>query len=255
MIRNIGYFLLAFVMLDGCVLDPDSSPGDSIADGAPSGMVETTSQPLVGIQERASDNRSFGGNIFSEDFHYVIGGLCSPGHTRVDLSGDPTTQWTSQSGGYCAFEGWVTPSNTRDCGAIIHAHTGGGWFGGSCLSVVHEAWDVPSEFQFDAVATNSATVNTTDFEIVLGTGETVAIGTYDMPGAEYNGDTFLILHYPLRFPFWGAAAAANDDVMPGILGSKIVYTVPMSGTYKISAGCYANTACRGTVVWHYTGTP
>ena len=163
----------------------------------------------------------------------------------MDKPGDPVTQW--EGGGYCAFYGWATPSDVNDCTAIIHAHTNGWWSGGNCTSTVHESSilrDIPSHY--DAVNTSNATVNTADDEIVLGAGTRVVISTY-----AYYGDTFLVLSYPMTFPYYGTQAAANDDVAPGILGSRIDFTSPVSGTFTLHAGCYANTACGGTAAWNY----
>jgi hypothetical protein len=53
------------------------------------------------------------------------------------------------------------------------------------------------------------------------------------------------------FPYFGLPADANDDVEWGILGSRIDYTSPLSGTFTLHAGCHANTACDGTVSWHH----
>jgi hypothetical protein len=78
--------------------------------------------------------QDFGGNIFAQDFFYTTPDTCLPGFIR---SGIPETQWNSNLGGFCQFNNWLSP-DPRDCRAVIHAHTGGGWFGGSCRSWVRQ---------------------------------------------------------------------------------------------------------------------
>ncbi len=79
------------------------------------------------------NSQTFGGNIFAQQFVYTTPDTCAPGYVR---SGVPATQWTSQAGGFCMFDGWAAPENLSDCRAIIRAGTGGGGFGGTCATTV-----------------------------------------------------------------------------------------------------------------------
>jgi hypothetical protein len=106
----------------------------------------------------------------------------------------------------------------------------------------------PPSFSYSAANTNSATTNTADQTVVLDAGQTITLGTCGMPGSTFSGDTYLRLHAPLTFPFYGIPIAVNDDSCSG-LGSRLVYTAIYGGNYTIRAGCYANTSCSGKVVW------
>lgn len=258
-----GWYVLLTVSLGACVGDLADLPADDLDTGSEvsTGVTDEVSgeepdgeltgdveQALGATRTRATDTRAFGGSIGGDDHFYVIGGLCSPGYVRVDRPGDPSTQWTSQAGGHCNFHNWATPSNPYDCTAIIHARTGGGFFGGTCLSVVREVFEGPKNFAYSAANTDSAKVNTVNQEVVLGAGQTIVIGTVGVPGASFSGDSYLVLAFPNAPPFFGQTAAFNDDAL-GTLGSRIVFTAPISGTYMIRAGCYGKSACSGTVAW------
>jgi hypothetical protein len=225
--------LTLFVCLafGGCVAaEPSLDTGDPATD--------TTEQEVGSPQVHVVDNRGFGGNLFAENFLYVIGSNCSSGYVR---SGTPGAQWTSQMGGSCGFQGWFTPENPHDCRARILAHTGGGFFGGTCLSWVYEELE-PTSFSYSATNTSSAQINTANRTILLGAGQTLTIGTCGVTNSSFSGDTYLRLNDP-----WGAQVASNDDACA--LGSRFVYTATSSGAFEIHAGCYSNTSCAGTVAW------
>lgn len=192
---------------------------------------------LGAFRTHAVDNRSFGGNIFAENFSYVVGGNCAPHFVRT---GVPFTQWTSQVGGFCSFQGWLNPQNPHDCRALILAHTAGGWFGGTCLSVVNE---VQNSYDFSASNTTSATVNTVNQAISVSAGQTVTVGTCGVADASFNGDTYLRVQDP-----FGTQVALNDDACGG-LSSRLVFTAASSGAFQIRAGCYSSGSCSGTVAW------
>jgi hypothetical protein len=185
----------------------------------------------------AVDNHAFGGNFFAETFPYVIGGSCAPHFVRA---GTPTTQWTSQVGGFCNFQGWLSPENPHDCRASLLAHTAGGGFGGTCLGIVFE---VQTSFDFSAGNTNSAQANTVNQAITLNAGQTLTFGTCGVPDASFNGDTFLRVFDPS-----GAQVALTDDACGG-LGSRSVVTAATGGAYQIRTGCYSSSSCSGTVAW------
>lgn len=94
--------------------------------------------------------------------------------------------------------------------------------------------------------TNGALFNTANYNVNLFAGETLTIGTCGLAGASSSGDTFLRLYDP-----FGAEVAANDDACGA--ASKIVYAAPMSGTYQLRAGCFANNACSGTLAYSFSG--
>jgi hypothetical protein len=101
-------------------------------------------------------------------------------------------------------------------------------------------------YSYSASNTNSATVNTVNYNVLLYTGETITIGTCGLPGATSNGDTYLRFRNPAN-----VEVASNDDACGGV-GSKFTYKVPATGTYQLRAGCYGNDACSGA--WGYSIT-
>jgi hypothetical protein len=95
-------------------------------------------------------------------------------------------------------------------------------------------------FSYSTSFTNSATVNTADFYFTLSAGTTITLGTCGVNGASGSGDTYLRFFDPS-----GVQVAVNDDACGAL--SNFSYTVPVSGTYLLRAGCFGNTACSGTV--------
>src|SRR5262245_37498544 len=111
---NSTFYLLACLTLGGC-MDAEQAP-----EGDESGVDKPeTDEPETGTTEQAVgpqthyDIRSFGGNLFAENFYYAVGGLCSQGNVRSTVG----TRWTAQVGGYCGFVGWLTPADPHDCRA------------------------------------------------------------------------------------------------------------------------------------------
>ncbi|MCE9667204.1 serine protease [Myxococcus stipitatus] len=105
----------------------------------------------------------------------------------------------------------------------------------------------PNAFPFTATNTNSAQQNTTNRKLVLGAGQSLALGTCGLTGAKVSGDSFLRLVSPAGVP-----VASNDDACGG-RGSSLVFTATTTGEYEVRAGCYSNGSCSGTVVWELTG--
>jgi hypothetical protein len=225
-VKNSVYCVLAFLALGGCLegIGPDDDP-------------ETTAVDQGVTQTLPVDQRSFGGNIFAENFPYATSQTCDSGFVRQSV----TTQWTSQVGGNCSFQGWLTPTNPADCRATILAHTGGGFFGGTCTTTVTEVSG--GTFTYAASNTNSAQQNNPNISIFLLAGQTVTVGTCGIEGATATGDTFLRLIGPL-----GNQVALNDDACG--LASQFTFVASTQGTYTLRAGCFANSSCNGIIVWH-----
>lgn len=224
--------VLAAFVAGGCV--------DSELDGDELDDLESVSQE-VGAPQVIYHAQVFGGSIFSESHDYVTPGTCPANYIRANT---PTVQWTSQSGGFCAFNGWNNPADVHDCRAKIHAVTGGGWFGGTC-----HVWVTAIELgklNYSATNTNSAQQNTVNQNISLNAGQMIVLGTCGTPDSTFSGDTFLRLINPS-----GAQVAFNDDAGGTCgVGSKLTHTASTSGTYQLRAGCFSGSSCSGTVTWN-----
>lgn len=241
MFKNSKFYLGVCVVFGGCLADPDV--------GTDEPETETAEQEIA----QPSDHfqlMSYGGSIFSQGFSYttqqfVTSGNCTVGYKRPAA---PEVTWSTQGGGFCAFDRWNT-DDIHDCRARIVGSTGGGWFGGDCRTWVREIAESPGsttpagQYSYTGVNTNSALVNTTDYLIPLNAGQTLIIGTCGVVGASFSGDTFLRLVNQA-----GTEVAADDDGACG-RASLVTYTAPAGGTYKIRAGCWSNTGCSGTVSW------
>jgi hypothetical protein len=118
---------------------------------------------------------------------------------------------------------------------------------GSCSGRV--VWTVGGSFYYSATNTNSATTATANFGVLLTEGETISVGTCNVPGSAGTNDTFLRLNNAV-----GTEVYFNDDNCGGRL-SYLTYAVPPggSGQYLIRAGCYWTTSCDGTVAYLISG--
>ena len=128
------------------------------------------------------------------------------------------------------------PSSMRDSAINLHSLT--------------DPEELQAEVAFGSYTasnTNSATINTRNFNLSLSAGQTITLGTCGVRGASGSGDTFLRLYNPLS-----AQVALNDDNCGGLL-SRLTYTVPVNGTYQLRAGCFANTSCSGTLAYSISG--
>jgi hypothetical protein len=110
-----------------------------------------------------------------------------------------------------------------------------------------DSTNLGNRFDFSAINTNNATVNTVNYSVYLLAGETLTAGTCGVTGATGSGDTVLRLSGPS-----GALLASNDDSC-GVL-SKLSFTVPADGTYLINAGCFSINSCSGTVAYTIQGS-
>jgi hypothetical protein len=101
----------------------------------------------------------------------------------------------------------------------------------------------PAFLTYAASSTANARRVTTSFEkgLTLAEDETVMIGTCGLTGSTYTGDTVLRLFNP------GATQVAYNDDACEYHGSRIDYTAPTAGTYRLRAGCADQGACEGTL--------
>jgi hypothetical protein len=106
--------------------------------------------------------------------------------------------------------------------------------------------NVGNRFPFSAVNTNGATVNTVNYSVYLLAGETITAGTCGVVGSSGAGDSVLRMFAPS-----GAQLAFNDDSC-GLL-SSLTFTVAVTGTYLLSAGCFSINSCSGTVAFMIRG--
>lgn len=105
-------------------------------------------------------------------------------------------------------------------------------------------------FAFNTSNTNNATANTTDNAYFFEAGEVIraSTGGAEATGAAASGNTWLRLNQNVSGKY--TEVASNDHASTPCScgqGSLITYTVPASGFYQVSAACYANTSCSGTV--------
>jgi hypothetical protein len=101
----------------------------------------------------------------------------------------------------------------------------------------------PAFLAYAAASTANARRITTsaEKELALAADETVMIGTCGLTGSTYSGDTVLRLFSPDAIQ-----VAYNDDACE-YHGSRIDYTAPTAGTYRLRAGCADQGACEGTL--------
>jgi hypothetical protein len=93
---------------------------------------------------------------------------------------------------------------------------------------------------YAAATTSSATVNYQAFTIKLSAGQVLDLGTCDVEGSSFSGDTYLRL-------FLNATELASSDDACGGVGSEISYTAAIDGTYEVRMGCFSSGTCSGTV--------
>lgn len=103
-------------------------------------------------------------------------------------------------------------------------------------------------YSYSASDTNSAQQNTINRSISLVAGQKITLGTCDVAGATYTGDTYLRLLGPSSLE-----VAYSDDACGGT-GSNLSYVATTTGSYQIRGGCYGSSACTGTVAWSVNGT-
>jgi V8-like Glu-specific endopeptidase len=91
--------------------------------------------------------------------------------------------------------------------------------------------------------TTNATRATADQVITLRKGQTLTAGTCQETGAVGTGDTYV------RLVSRGSSAtvAQNDDACGRL--SFLRFVAPADGDYVLKGGCYAETACTGTLAW------
>ncbi|MEZ4364405.1 MAG: serine protease [Kofleriaceae bacterium] len=184
-------------------------------------------------------------------------GTC--GLTGAAFTGDTWLRLVAPSGGEVA-------SNDDACGGrgsnlTFTASTagnyeirGGCYSSGSCTGTV--VWDLTTgtppppppaggSFSFSASNTNSAQQNTVNQNVAIAAGQRITLGTCNVSGGSFTGDTWIRLYNPS-----GAQVASNDDACGG-RGSNLSYSATAAGTYQIRAGCYSSGSCSGTVAWTF----
>ncbi|PTL80261.1 hypothetical protein DAT35_30190 [Vitiosangium sp. GDMCC 1.1324] len=92
---------------------------------------------------------------------------------------------------------------------------------------------------FSAGSTASATTNYAAFSVKLNAGQVLEVGTCDLEGSSFTGDTFL------RLTLGGTEVASNDDACGGS-GSRLSFTAATAGFYEVRMGCYSGGSCSGT---------
>lgn len=103
-------------------------------------------------------------------------------------------------------------------------------------------------FSYGAANTNSATQNTSNFDISIVAGQILTIGTCGVPGSSGTGDTYLRL-----FDASSTEVAFNDDACGGLL-TNFTFTATTTGTFQVRAGCFLTQSCSGTVAYTLSGT-
>lgn len=99
-------------------------------------------------------------------------------------------------------------------------------------------------FAFSGRSTNNATRSTANQTVTLRAGQTLRAGTCNVAGATGTGDTWVRI---ANSNTTLTTVASNDDACGQL--SFVSFVAPADGTYVIRAGCYANTACSGTVAY------
>jgi trypsin-like peptidase len=174
-------------------------------------------------------------------------GTCNSGMGRAQGTGDTFLRLFDPSGNQVG-------ANDDFCGtqsklSVTAAQTGvfqiraGCFASNTCGGIVAYTLSNQGLFNYQAVNTSSAQVNTTNVFIPLATGQTINLGTCGFPGATAVGDTFLRLFDP-----FGNQVALNDDACGGV-GSNLSFTATTPGSYQLRAGCFSGSACSGTIFW------
>lgn len=141
---------------------------------------------------------------------------------------------------------WATPTLRADAdfpGGVLQFATG------ATFTSFYRAFDAAAAANragdghagatpYAASGTASATTAYKSFTVQLQAGQLLELGTCDLEGSSFTGDTYL------RVVLAGAEVAANDDACAG-LGSRLSYTAATSGTYEIRMGCYSSSSCSG----------
>lgn len=132
-------------------------------------------------------------------------------------------------------------------GGGVYTLMAGCYASGSCSGRV--TWTVSGSFYYSASSTSSATVSTANYDVALVDGETLTLGTCNVPGSSGTGDTYLRLNNATS-----TQVSYNDDSCGGYL-SYLTYTVPAGGAgkHQLRAGCWSSNSCDGTVAYVITG--
>lgn len=128
----------------------------------------------------------------------------------------------------------------------------GCYAGGTCSGAVAHTVSGPQggSYSFLGQNTAGATTNTTDWTVMVSSGQTLSLGTCGVAGAAGTGDTFVRL---LEYASGNEVAVSDDGPACGLL-SNLSFTPTQGGMYRIRAGCYSNTTCSGTLAYTLTHT-
>ena len=182
---------------------------------------------------------TFGGNSGSgvyEMSDYTVAGILVRGETDYVTNGSCSIVKVCTETG-CRGEDitYVRPAVEAYCAAATSTRL--------CAGVPPPPPPPPAtSFTYSASNTNSAQQNTTNRNVTLSAGQTLAFGTCTVAGSAGTGDTWLRLYNPA-----GQQVASNDDAC-GVL-SYASFKAVTAGTYQIRAGCYSSTKCSGTVAY------
>ncbi|MCY1001826.1 hypothetical protein OWM54_32195 [Myxococcus sp. MISCRS1] len=178
------------------------------------------------------------------------GGVASEEELKLqaqEASWDAGTGMGSGTEGVGVFpqQPWVAPTllvNSHFPGGVLSFGTVDDFinFYSALESTSKESQDSQGTAPFSAVGTASATINYASFWVSLQAGQVLELGTCDIAGASFSGDTYL------RLTAGSGEVAANDDACGGT-GSRISYSAPTSGSYEVRVGCFSDGACSGTV--------
>lgn len=174
------------------------------------------------------DGYSVAGILVEGDTDYVSAGACNVVNVCPErgCSGETVIAVNVALTGLCRAE----PSN-RLCTQTAPAPVGS------------QPVPQPSGLAFQASATRNATRNAADQTVRLRRGQTLLAGTCNVAGSFGTADTFVrIVSAASR-----TTVARNDDACGQL--SFVQFTAPADGDYIVRAGCYADTACSGTVAW------
>ncbi|HKO49742.1 MAG TPA: hypothetical protein VJV79_18560 [Polyangiaceae bacterium] len=209
-------------------------PGGTAVKIASGGIVRAPMDPLTSqflTNVDAFAGNAGGGLYYTES--YELAGIINPpaGADYVSTAGCNVPQTCTESG--CG----VDPLTATSVGAALNAY---------CESYSNPRLCETHDF-FSYSSSNGAKVHKQ--EVFLAPGDIINLGTCDIWGGTYNGDTTIELDAPD-----GRVLMFNDDSFCG-LGSWTTYTVPPmeGGRYQIVAGCYLANDCSGTVAYTVKG--
>lgn len=197
------------------------------------GLVLNNGAPELAVWRTNVDG--YGGNSGSGVYDttgYALSGILARGDGRhFDWDANKT-----------CVTGRVCTEDASDCYAFdaVYAHQA---VAALCAKEPLNALCGPqNQLQFDALETASAYTHTRNHWVYVDAGSALDVNTCSGQGGTASGDTYLRL-----FDNEGIEVASNDDSCG--LGSAFQFTASTRGLYELSAGCYSDLSCSGTVSW------